>query len=369
MGRLALIRGRLALAHACAALALAACSDPVAPRALPTSPNGLVVAAGPTVTAIGNILGNGINDAGTIAGPSDGNRSSAYLWDTATGLKLVATGGLAWDVSQDGLTVGGKNAAGTPVLWTSASVGGTRTEVALPDAGFGGAVRSIVSDAGGAALVLVGNVFTNGSNKTPARWSRCTLEPGCLNGWLLATVEPTPPITEAWGQDVNAAGMIVGMEGTGCCRAAFWDSDGTQTVLTPLAAGAAASAWGINDAGTLIVGQSNGAAVMWVRSNTTLPFAAPIRLDGGSCKSSASSIAYALNPDLESAGTIVGQTCGSPVAWKVNIAVSPPTVLRVMLPSTGKSTLGVAQSINRSTSSRHRIAGQVNGTGVYWTSF
>jgi hypothetical protein len=29
----------------------------------------------------------------------------------------------------------------------------------------------------------------------------------------------------------------------------------------------------------------------------------------------------------------------------------------------------VANSINRSTSASYRITGQVNGTGVYWTSF
>jgi hypothetical protein len=162
--------------------------------------------------------------------------------------------------------------------------------------------------------------------------------------------------------------MVVGMEGTTCCRAEFWDADGTQTILTPLVPGAAAAAWGINDAGTVIVGQSNGIAVMWVRASTSTPFTSPTRLETTACKGTGASIAYAVNPDLVSAGVIVGQACGNPVAWKVDLAASP-SILRVNLPSTGRSTAGFAQSINRSTSSAYRIAGQVNGAGVYWTGF
>jgi uncharacterized membrane protein len=340
---------------------------PLAPRAHPTL--AVSVATAPSVFAIGNIIGYGVNDAGTIVGPSDGNKSNAYLWDASTGLKLLGTGGLAWDVSQDGLAVGGKTAAGSPVLWTAASIGGPRTAINLPDAGFGGAVRAIVSESGGAPVLMTGNVFTNGSNKTPAKWVPCTAGPGCTNGWSLTTVPLAPPITEAWGQDINPSGMIVGMEGTGCCRAAFWDSNGDQTVLAPITSGAASSAWGINDAGTVIAGQSGGIAVIWARATVADPFAAPIRLELTACHGSGTSTAYATNPDLVGSGTIVGQACGNPIAWKVDLSVQPATIQRIQLPSTGRSTAGLAQSINRSTSAFYRIAGQVNGTGVYWTNF
>ena len=163
--------------------------------------------------------------------------------------------------------------------------------------------------------------------------------------------------------------MIVGMEGSGCCLAAFWDTDGSQTVLTPVVPGTQAAAWGINDLGTVIVGQSNGSAVMWIRESTTTPFGAPTLLDPVPCKGSGGSIANDVTPDLVSTGTVVGQACGLPIAWKVNVGVVPVTIQRVVLPSTGRSGSGSAQSINRSTSSSHRIAGQVNGTGVYWTGF
>jgi len=333
------------------------------------------VAAGTSVTAIGNILGYGVNDAGTIVGPSDGNKSSAYLWDSLTGLKLVATGGLAWDVSQDGLAVGGRNAAGKPVLWMSTSIGGAPTEVVLPDSALGGAVRAMVSAAAsGHPVLMTGNVWRNGNIKTPARWTCTAQASGCsTTGWQLSIIPVAAPIVEAWGQDINPSGMVVGMEGTGCCRAAFWDANNNQTVLSPLNPGAAAAAWGINDAGTLITGQSDGVAVMWLRAFTTDPFTTPTRLDNTTCRGGGTSIAYAVNPDFTAAdgtnGTIVGQACGNPVAWKVAISGGPPTIQRIALPSTGRSTAGQAQSINRSNGGHYRIAGQVNGTGVYWTDF
>lgn len=332
-------------------------------------PSAAVAAAAPTVVAIGNINGYGVNDLGTIVGPSSGNKSSAYLWDASTGLRLLGSGGIAWDLSQDGLAVGGQNASGKPVLWTAASVGGARTQVLLPDAGYGGAVRAIASDVSGAPVLMTGNVFTNGSTKTPAKWTPCTAEPGCTNGWLLTTITLTAPVFESWGQDVNPSGMVVGMEGTGCCRAEFWDVDGTQTILTPLVSGAAAAAWGINDAGTVIVGQSGGIAVMWVRASTADAFTTATRLESAACRGSGTSIAYAVNPDFTSSGTVVGQACGNPVAWKVDLSAPTASIQRIALPSTGRSTAGEARSINRSTSSFYRIAGQVNGTGVYWTSF
>src|SRR5690242_20838365 len=102
------------------------CTDsaPVAPPVV--RPSAAITAAGPSVFAIGNIIGYGVNDAGAIVGPSDGTKSSAYLWDASTGLRLLGTGGIAWDVSQDGRAVGGRNAANKAVLWIADSVSGSR---------------------------------------------------------------------------------------------------------------------------------------------------------------------------------------------------------------------------------------------------
>ena len=83
-----------------------ACADPAPTGPSATSPSrasGVVAVAAPSATAIGNIIGYAVNDAGIIVGPSDGNKSGAYMWSAATGLKLLGAGGLAWDLSQDGL--------------------------------------------------------------------------------------------------------------------------------------------------------------------------------------------------------------------------------------------------------------------------
>jgi uncharacterized membrane protein len=280
---------------------------------------------------------------------------------------------MAWDISEDGRAVGGRSPADKPVVWTAATPAGARTQVALPDAGFGGAVRAIASDGAGAPVVMTGNIFVNGSNKRPARWTPCIPSADCPSGWSLTTVELVAPVTGAWGQDINPSGMIVGMEGSGCCRAVFWSADGAQSILQPISAGAASAAWGINDAGTVIVGQSAGVAVMWVRGSTIDDFAQvlPVRLEpvGATCRGGASSIGYALNGDFVASGTIVGQACGLPVAWKVDLAASPTSIEKLVLPSTGRSTGGVARAINRSTGAPHRVTGQVNATGVYWIGF
>jgi len=357
-------------------LILGACADPPTSVRVAEQTNvvaTVVASTTPTAVAIGNITGYGVNDAGTIVGPSSGRASSPYLWDNSTNsLELLGSGGLSWSIADDGHTVGGKNATDAPVVWTATSLAGSWTEHVIPDAGFGGAVRAIASDGLGAPVVMTGNVWTNGTIKTPARWTPCTVEPGCTNGWVLSTVPLTPPITEAWGQDINPSGMIVGMEGTGCCRATFWDANGVQSILQPLVAGAAAAAWGLNDAGTIIVGQSNDVAVAWVRASTGVNFAtvAPIRLEATkTCKGGGVSIAFAVNPDFGTSGTVVGQACGVPVAWKVDVGVSPASIVKVLLPSTGRSTSGEARSINRSTSPFYRIVGGVNGAGAYWTNF
>jgi hypothetical protein len=87
-------------------------------------------------------------------------------------------------------------------------------------------------------------------------------------------------------------------------------------------------AWGINDAGTVIVGQSSGIAVMWIRESTATPFGAANAARDNACKGAGSSIAYAVNADLVTTGTVVGQACGLPVAWKVNVAVPPAITQR-----------------------------------------
>ena len=148
---------------------LAACTDTTTSVRVTERTRGVAtVVASPTLTAvaIGNITAYGVNDAGTIFGPSSGKNSSAYLWwDPSAGLLLLGNGGFPWSVAEDGRTVAGKNAAGAAVVWTASSLTGPWTEQVIPDVGFGGAVRAIASDGSGAPLMMTGNVWTNGTIK------------------------------------------------------------------------------------------------------------------------------------------------------------------------------------------------------------
>jgi hypothetical protein len=208
-------RRTLAAYHPSLLLSLVACSDPtgsVPTRERATTVAAVVTSTTPTVVSIGDILGYGVSDAGTIVGPSGGNRPSAYLWDGSS-LRLLGSGGLAWDVAGDGYTVGGKNAADAPVVWTATP----------PSGAFRGhghhQVHQLVLEV---AVPPVGQVrhqpqrerMTNGiTNKTPAKWTCAGRD--VQNGWRLTTLTLTPPIASL-GSDINPSGMIVGME-DGCC--------------------------------------------------------------------------------------------------------------------------------------------------------
>jgi hypothetical protein len=313
------------------------------------------------VVSLGKIHGQAVNDAGTVVG-ADG--SSLYVWSQASGPQLVGSG-VVWDISEDGNAIGGRSAAENPVLWLRGT--SSWSELALPHLGFGGAVRSIASDASDAPAIMTGNAWGAGFTRNAAIWTPCAGESDCLNGWHLRTL--VGPNANAWGQAVNPSGQVAGMDGSGCCLAIFWNESGSFQLLPPLTSGAASAAWSINDAGTVIVGNSAGRAVAWVRSSATAPFGAPTGLPAktSGCGSGGGGIAYAVMPDLVTSGTIVGQDCGSPAAWQVTVSgTSLTNMQRVALPSAVKATKGAAHGINRSTSAHHGATGDAGGTGVFW---
>jgi hypothetical protein len=357
---------RILVLHATVATActvvLTACADrdPTMPQSSAALEPSFSVSA-PTVTSLGQILGQAVSDVGTVVGAKG---SDVYVWERTTGGKLVAVGGGVWDISGDGNSIGGRNASEDPVLWVRDA--SSWREIALPHSGFGGAVRAIASDASGAPAIMTGNARGNGT-RNPAIWTRCVDgAPECVNGWQLHVL--TAPNAASWGQDVNAAGQVAGMDGSGCCLAIFWDENGTYQVLPPLTSGAAAAAWSINDAGTVIVGNSGSRAVAWVRSSTSIPFGAPTALPSKSSGCGASgAVAHAVTPDLVTSGVIVGQDCGLPAAWQVTVSGnSLASMQRVVLPSAVKATKGGAYGINRSTSLHHGATGEAGGTGVFW---
>jgi hypothetical protein len=311
-----------------------------------------------------------VNDAGRVTGT---DAAGIYVYDIGTGVKQdIGFTGTVWTIDQAGVTLGGTDAATAasnhPLIWTNA--GGTWSQTTLPDLGQGGAVRGGTSDGSagpGVATRLVGSVFRVVTCKggitcistTPAVWSR-----GTSGAWTLSTLPY--PRRDGFAKDINASGMAVGMEGTNCCLAMYWDADGALTTLPPLVAGAASAAWAINKAGTIIVGNSNAVAVAWTRATTSDPWTTPTPLEDTSrfCSvitrgNNITSVAYAINE----AGIIVGQSCNVAVAWRP----SGSGYSRILLGDLGNHpATGLARAINNAASP---IAVGTAGQGVYWHDF
>jgi len=295
-----------------------------------------------------------VNDAGRVTGL---NSSGIYVFDVPTRqLQNIGFTGTPWAIDQLGTTVSGqtpppnKNSLGSPVLWTSA--GGVWSAHLLPDSGYGGSARAVASDPlTGAAVLLAGSV-NSATRHTPGKWS--------WNGsrWVLTGL-PRPGLRgNAFGQGINASGMVVGMDGTGCCNAFFWDAAGVLTVLPPLVSGAASAAYGINDAGTIIVGNSNSVAVAWIRASTADPWPTPVPLDTNGCGGAAIAI--------NASGVIVGNSCGVPAAWRPSTAGG---YTEVQLGDLGNHhNPETAQAVNNGTVAPLIAVGDV-GQGEFWTGF
>lgn len=305
----------------------------------------------------GAISAVAVNDAGRVTGL---DASGIYVFDVPTqAFQDIGFTGTSSGIDQLGTTVSGQNSAGKPAVWTLAA--GVWSEQALPDSGAGGAARGLASDpATGAATFLTGNVQNSANTRhTPAKWT--------WNGtsWVLTGLPRSGPNANGFGQGINPAGMTVGMDGTNCCSAFFWDASNTLTVLPPLVSGAPSAAWGINDAGTVIVGSSNQVAVAWIRASTGDPWTTPVTLENTAsfCTinkhgTSIASVAY----DVNAAGIVVGQSCGVPVAWKP----SGGGYTRVPLGDLGNHQGGLANAINNAATP---IAAGTAGQGVFWTNF
>ena len=278
--------------------------------------------------------GRAINDAGQVVGY---NGTSIVLSDPSLGIVPVAAGGVVWDIDRNGRTIGGKDVDEDAVIWSSPTgPGGPWTAIKVPSLGADGAVRGIASDAAGNAVLLTGTSYVpgavGGAARRPTVWTRTA------TGWQ--PTYPTLPssVPGAWGQSINARGQVVGMDGSGCCNAIYWDSLGTPTILGN------GSAWSINGDGTVVVGQ-NGRAVFWWRTLAGGVYgpwssAVPLENTGTYCGKGGTSIAN----DVNAAGTVVvGQSCGTAVAWRLS---GGTVTSRVVLQGLGPPNQSVAYGIN-----------------------
>ena len=314
------------------------------------------------------LVGYGINMAGQVVGPLVGTRTATgALWDAVLGTVPIPNAGLLNGIDETASTIGGQDNDFLPAVWTSTTgAAGPWTETLLPiPAGYShGFVRGIANDAQGNA------VFFSGGDRNPSRiptvWTKTA------NGWQYRENAIPAGVASAWIQSINSKGQGAGMDGSGCCFALYWDSLGVGTTLPPLPGSTQAAAWSINGDGTVIVGDSNGSAVMWTRTLTNGvygPWSGASTLENTSdyC-TNAGSVAIAVN----AAGTIiVGSSCKLPVAW----LISGTTVTRLLIGTLGPPNNGVALSINNLQNPNAAGGLNPNGSapgyanGVFWKNF
>jgi len=281
--------------------------------------------------------GRAINDAGQIIGY---NGTAIVLSDPSLGIVPVASGGQVYDVDRNGRTVVGKDADGYPVIWSSSTgPGGPWTAIKLPSLGAAGTVRGIASDAAGDAVLLSGATLLPNAPRTPTVWTRTA------TGWQPTYFTIPAGVVSAWGQAINSRGQVVGMDGSGCCSAIYWDSLGTPTVLGVLGTARNTSAWSINGDGTIVVGGSGGSAVLWRRTlvaGSYGPWSGAIALENTAtyCGKNGGSLAN----DVNAAGTmVVGVSCGIATAWRLTGGV---VTSRLVLQGLGPPNQSVAYGVN-----------------------
>lgn len=314
------------------------------------------------------LVGYGVNMAGQVVGPLTGTKGEVgALWDPQLGTVPLPNAGYLNGIDENASTISGHDPSGFPAIWTStAGAAGPWTEMLLPmpPAGTGGTARGLASDAQGNAVFVGGAAIT--PHRVPAVWTRTP------SGWQVHVNSLPDSVVSAWVQSINSKGQGAGMSGSGCCFAVYWDSLGVGTVLAPLPGSSQAAAWSINGDGTVIVGDSNGFAVMWTRTLTDGiygPWSGATALENTTdyCGNTGSG-AKAVN----AAGTIiVGESCRLPVAW----FVSGGTVTRFLLGSLGPPNTGEALAINNLLNPNAAGGVSPNGSaagfanGAFWKNF
>jgi hypothetical protein len=287
----------------------------------------------------GNTLARAINDQKATVGYSMVG-SSQHAFFAAVGAAMTDLGpGQAYDLDPSGTTAVG--VSGSAVVWRNA--GGTWTSSPLPDYGAGSRATSMALTSGG--LLIGGSV-----GGRPALWR----ESG--TGWTLQTFAVPTGFNGAWIEDVNELGQAVGIAREPYSKAYVWEVGGTPVALTPLAGDRLPFAFGINPAGTVVVGQSAGKAVYWKRAanGSWLP---PQILE--SCGKAV---------DVNARGMMIGQGCQNATLW---ILSADGSFTRRRLPGLGGSADAPAvEAINNAESpvaaGKAKRQGSPIDEGVIW---
>lgn len=196
-----------------------------------------------------------------------------------------------------------------------------------------------------AGLIIGGSAGNN-----PALWRESGTE------WTLQTYAIPAGYNGAWVEDVNAQGQAVGVARDPYSKAYLWEADGTPVALTPLAGDRTPFAYGINPAGTVIVGASNGRAVYWRRAGNGSWLPAQILESCGRAI------------DINARDMIVGQGCENATLW---VLAGDGGITRRKLPGLGaNSDAPAVEGINNaelpSAAGKAKQQGSSIDEGVTW---
>jgi hypothetical protein len=301
------------------------------------------------INAPGRIVGRYCENAGCNTG------EGAFVWDPVGGAFSLDPSAAAFGIDNAGTTIVGRDGpqSGKAAIWTG-NLGAWAVDT-LPNIGGDGAAWAVASDEFGDALYIVGWLRgPSGAGGGPARWTR--------NGgvWELEILPLPAGPSGLLLRDVNRIGMAVGFDGTGCCWAAYYDENGNGQTL-PRINDAASTAWDITEDGLRIAGGSNGRAVVWTRSSTTLGWSSPTVLEDtrAFCGRNGASVALGINE----LGVVVGKSCEEAVAWKpVGTGYQ-----RVRLGSVGVCNKGECHA--RRINDAGTATGEATGKAVFWFGF
>ncbi len=291
-----------------------------------------------------------------------GTSGGTFVYDASVGTLLSLGSGQGWGIDPLGTAVVGRDANFQPTVWVKQSPGIWSAQ-SLPaadpsgDANVSSAARATDGTllAGGWASTCTVAKHKTTCHNNPAVWRQSGTT------WLAPQLYAVPGDGAA-AYAVSATAQLAGrtnLPNASIPTAVVWDTPTTYTLLDGV------WAYGINDAGTIVVGDRNGQAAFWWRdpiSQTWNPTGVPL--------SNCASLAEGVND----AGIIVGQSCGAngkaqATVWRLDLTTSPPTILSTqLLPGLGAGGSGAETSnaVTVTRSAPYFVAGRARASAGYF---
>lgn len=271
-----------------------------------------------TATIIGSGIGGyvmGVSEQVSVVGYGD--LSGAWAYDNISGATVDLGPGQAWSIDPTGTTALGRDGNWAPAAWVRGPTGVWAKQL-LPSTDLRGNATS-------AALASDGTLLVGGWTETQTRRNDYVPHPAV---WRRVAGSWTSPVAYAIPgasggiYDVTASGVAAGRAALpdGTVHGMVWDNPTTYTVLDGIA-------YGVNAAGTIVVGDRGGSPVYWYRTTsgtwTSVGTALP-----PACSSCTGGRAN----DVNDAGIVVGgsriSTGKSKAAvWRLDLSGAVPTLV------------------------------------------